>query len=127
MLFGGILSELREEHGLKQTDLAKILHISNSSISAYENGTRLPNVEILMAMAKYFNVTTDYLLGITKNPISPTILSQQFARNCSVGELLVSLQSLLPVQKDAVTEVIMSMKFYAEIASRTNANEEPNK
>lgn len=123
MLFGGILSELREEHGLKQTDLAKILHISNSSISAYENGTRLPNVEILMAMAKYFNVTTDYLLGITKNPISPNILSQQFARNYSVGELLVSLQSLLPAQKDAVAEIIMSMKFYAEIASRTNANE----
>lgn len=54
---------LREEKGLSQKELANYLNISNSTLSQYESGVRVPSDEIKIKLAKYFNVTTDYLLG----------------------------------------------------------------
>ena len=58
-----ILKELRTANGITQADLAKILKISSSTIGMYEQGRREPDKKILLAMADYFKVTTDYLLG----------------------------------------------------------------
>ena len=62
---GEILAELREDNGLTQKDLSELLHISISSISAYESGKRFPSIDVLVAYARHFNVSTDYLLGLT--------------------------------------------------------------
>lgn len=57
------LKLLREERGLYQKDLAKILNVSVPAVNQYENGKRDMSTETLMTLAEYFNVTTDYLLG----------------------------------------------------------------
>ena len=59
------LLELRKLAGLSQKELAKILNCSQNMISQWENGTRDPSTDTLKAMADYFNVTIDYLLGRT--------------------------------------------------------------
>lgn len=64
MSFGQRLRELRNERGENQSILAEKLGVSGQSYSAYENG-REPPYSILCAIAKYFGVTTDYLLGLT--------------------------------------------------------------
>lgn len=51
---------------LKQKEVADILNIDASSISAYETGNATPPTEILMKMANIYRVTTDYLLGLEK-------------------------------------------------------------
>ena len=58
-----ILKRLRKERGLTQSDLAKILNISVSAYGNYELGQRTPTPDSLLKLAKFFNVTTDYLLG----------------------------------------------------------------
>ena len=58
-----ILKELRTANGITQAELAKVLKISSSTIGMYEQGRREPDKKILLAMADYFKVTTDYLLG----------------------------------------------------------------
>lgn len=58
------LKELRIEKKLSQTELAKELNVSQRSISSWETGFRQPDFETLELIAKYFNVSTDYLLGI---------------------------------------------------------------
>ncbi|RKD32297.1 helix-turn-helix domain-containing protein [Thermohalobacter berrensis] len=64
MKFSSRLKLLREEKGLRQEDLAKILNISRQSISNYEKGVRFPNdEELIKKLAKFFNVSIDYLLG----------------------------------------------------------------
>lgn len=64
MNFSTRLKQLREEKKLRQEDLATILNISRQAISNYEQGTRFPKDEkLLIAIANYFNVSTDYLLG----------------------------------------------------------------
>ncbi len=61
---------LREEKELSQLELAKILNISNSTLSQYEAGNRVPGDDIKKKIANYFNVSVDFLLGRTeeRNP-----------------------------------------------------------
>ena len=59
------LAELRKEKGLNQVGLGLKLHISQKMISAYENGMHQPNIEILKEMARFFGVSTDYLVGLS--------------------------------------------------------------
>lgn len=62
-MLGNRIKKLREEKGLKQEELAKILLVSPSAIGMYEINKREPNNEITIKMANFFNVSTDYLLG----------------------------------------------------------------
>ncbi len=64
-LFSKRLKSIREENELSQYKLAKDMNISRSAISSYEQGKREPDFEILQRIARYFNVTTDYLIGIS--------------------------------------------------------------
>ena len=61
--FPAILSELRKERSLTQRELARILDLSPSTISMYENGNREPDYETLKKFAFYFDCSVDYLLG----------------------------------------------------------------
>lgn len=58
---------LREKGGLTQLQLAKKLHVTRSTIGHIEVGARIPSVPVLFEIAKFFNVTTDYLLGLSKD------------------------------------------------------------
>lgn len=57
------LKELREERGMQQKELADLLNVSKSTISGWEVGRNEPQQEMLIKIANYFSVTTDYLLG----------------------------------------------------------------
>ncbi len=64
------LRELREDSDLTQKCLAELLHIKQNTYSQYENGQRQPPLEVLIALARFYKVTLDYLVGISniKNP-----------------------------------------------------------
>lgn len=62
--FNERLKELREEHNLTQTKLANELLIDQRSLSFYEIGKYEPNIDTLKRMSIFFNVSTDYLLGL---------------------------------------------------------------
>ena len=57
------LKLLREEKGLIQKDIAKLLNVSIPAINQYESGKRDMSTETVIKLAEYFNVSTDYLLG----------------------------------------------------------------
>ena len=63
--FNERLKELREEHNLTQTKLANELLIDQRSLSFYEIGKYEPNIDTLKRMSIFFNVSSDYLLGLT--------------------------------------------------------------
>lgn len=67
------LRELREDNDLKQKDLAEYLHIRQNTYSQYENGQRQIPIDVLVALAKYYRTSTDYLLGLTteRKPYEP--------------------------------------------------------
>lgn len=61
------LKELREEKGYSLEKLANILHVSKSTLSRIENDKLEPRRSLLEDYAKVFNVTVDYILGLTDN------------------------------------------------------------
>ena len=60
------LKELREDNDLKQKELAEYLHIKQNTYSQYENGQRQLPIDILIKLAKYYSLSTDYILGLSK-------------------------------------------------------------
>lgn len=64
--FGNRLKTLRQQNNLTQLQLAKMLGVTKSVISAYEVGLRMPSYDVLIAIAKTFKVSTDYLLGLER-------------------------------------------------------------
>jgi len=74
--FGNRLRTLRLEKGLNGIELGKKFNFSKSTISSWENETREPSREILITLANYFEVSLDYLLGISDNRINePAVAS----------------------------------------------------
>ena len=59
------LRDLREDHDLTQKQVAEYLHIKQNTYCQYESGRRQMPLETLVALAKYYHVSTDYILGLT--------------------------------------------------------------
>ncbi len=62
--FAERLKELRIENNLSIVGLAKAIETNHANISRWESKERLPNIEAVIALAKFFGVSTDYLLGV---------------------------------------------------------------
>ena len=62
------IRDLREDHDLKQQDIADYLQCTQVCYSHYENGKRDIPSDVLIKLADYYNVSIDYLLGRTNNP-----------------------------------------------------------
>ena len=60
-----IIRELREDHDLKQSDVAKALQTTQQVYSRYENGVNEIPVRHIITLCRFYNVSADYLLGIT--------------------------------------------------------------
>ena len=67
LYFGARLRKLRKESELTQQQLADKLDVTKASISAYETNAKYPSIEVLIKIANTFNVSSDYLLGISQN------------------------------------------------------------
>lgn len=94
MSFGNNLRVLIEERDMTQKDLAKQLNIAPSTLGSYVQNTREPDFETLKLLAKYFNVSIDYLLDYHTEKTS----TQQ------EQELLRIFRSLTPEQRDICVE-----------------------
>ena len=62
-MLGNNIKELRKQKHLTQKDLAKLMHVSQQTIGAWETERAIPGSDTLALLANLFNVSTDYLLG----------------------------------------------------------------
>ena len=60
------IKRLREQYGITQSELAKQLGITRSSVNAWEMGISVPSTQYIVELANIFNVSTDYLLGVNR-------------------------------------------------------------
>ena len=63
MTFGERLKELRIKNNLRQADLAVQISVQRATIGKYETNERKPDIDTLVLIANYFDVSTDFLLG----------------------------------------------------------------
>jgi len=75
---GDKIKELRKLRGLTQAELAKVIGVTTSAVSSYEILERQPSYDILIKIATFFNVSTDYLLGRSeKDVVDITALNEK--------------------------------------------------
>ena len=86
---GDRIREYRTSIRMTQADFANRLGITGASVSAYENGTRLPSYDVLVKIADILGVTTDELLGRKKN-----------------DKVVIEVTNLTPQERHAVQEII---------------------
>lgn len=97
MKFSNRLENLLEERNLTQKRLATELHIAPSTLNGYLRRDREPDYATLIKLAKYFEVSTDYLLGVT--PMRrPSVSSECYDDN--EGDLLCTYRSLGPQEQN---------------------------
>lgn len=61
----GRIRDIRNDRGLTQEDIAKFLHVSQNTYSQYEIGTTRFPLDVVIKLAEYYNVSVDYLVGLT--------------------------------------------------------------
>ncbi|MDD6265126.1 MAG: helix-turn-helix transcriptional regulator [Clostridia bacterium] len=84
------LRELRASKRLSQEQVAQIIGVTKSTISAYENDLRQPSFEILLKLANLYRVSTDYLLGRT-DTVSVDLTDLTVAEATLVTELVSAM------------------------------------
>ncbi len=90
---GSRIKQLREKRGLIQEMLAAELGITQQMLSKYERDTTLIKVDVLKKIAEYFNVTTDYLLGVSD-------VKRDLQGQMKVNETLDEYYDLVEVYKE---------------------------
>lgn len=104
-MLGDRLKELRLNNGLKQSDLLKKFNLSSARYSQYENDKRVPDYELLIKFADFYNVSIDYLLGRT-NVIKP--------ENIDENDLLVKLNTADSETKASVEQFLNYLLYEKE-------------
>ena len=98
MNIGKQIYELRKQKGIKQEDLAAELGVTAAAVSKWENGYTLPDILMLCALADYFEVTTDELLGRNK-PYQQAIV---VAESEELGQKIAALISTYKIQTNVI-------------------------
>ena len=109
--FGEILAELRRDRRMSQKELAVAFHISTSTISSYETGARFPNAEQVIQFAQYFDVTTDYILGVSPCDLSPSVLREPYTIEFLMQDAILMLKKLPAEHRKAYMLLLEEISF----------------
>lgn len=118
---GQKIKELRTSHKISQKELIKILNISHASLSAYENGNKLPSLEVLINITEYFNVSLDWLCGLDTRPHFYT-MADVILSILEINEL-DGLKANTEITKDSVANIdnySCSIAFDGKIVNSKN-------
>ena len=134
-MLGKRLEELRIKKGLKKREVAKVLNVHESTYGKYELNKNEPEVATLQKLAKYFDVSVDYLLGIspTPNPLpSDTAalleqieelkskLSQSQAENAVEEKIIKQLSQLIVEMTDLISQAQDAIAIISKLKNENN-------
>lgn len=113
-MFAKRLTNLREKKNLYQKDIAEIFNIEQATVSNWEKGKRIPDSEMLIKLANFFEVSVDYLLG---NDPTLTAKEEELKEIEVLKQLLIKNGFMKPNEDLTNEELDRLMKF-------VNANKE---
>ena len=105
-MFSKNLKKLREAAQENQKDVAEAVFVSSSAISQYEHGHTTPSRNTLEALARHFNVSTDYLLGTSANPDLEELMNEKYCDDVTVSRLLEKCMHLSLDNRSHILAVI---------------------
>ena len=110
-MFGERLRELRTEHEYTQDTLGEKFGVSPKTIGSWERGTREPPMDVISKMASLFDVSTDYLLGLSANrqPLSKN--SDDLTENQKLVAYSID-PSISAEERDAIIKMVEAAKAF---------------
>lgn len=109
---GEILKKLRKERGLSQLELSKKMKVTQSTIASLETGRREASNELMINLANFFNVSLDYLNGLTdtrNGNENETVKSEGLVRDLLIHLYKSGLIKDINNIDDTTKDIIMSM------------------
>lgn len=104
------LKQLRKNIGLTQKELAKKLNLTQSTIAYYESGRKMPTLENAKLIAKIFDTSLDYLLGISDNKI-PTPDDKKNETISTIDKFFRDISNLSPESREDLENYIKLLKL----------------
>lgn len=101
---------LREDHDLKQRAVADYLGVSQQTYSNYENGHREIPTWAVISLAKYYKVSTDYLLGANTGYLGNANLRSPYLENITMHDVVYDIQRLKPNGRRDLIKYIRYLK-----------------
>ena len=99
MSIGERMAKLRKDEDLGQKVLADVLNVSVATVSNYENDFHAPDLQTLIKIAKFYDVTVDYLLELSDSRVNSEIMSQKFVNDVTYANVLSKLKALSPINR----------------------------
>mgnify|MGYP000417889058 FL=1 len=106
-----LFRELREDNDCTQSEIATVLGISQQHYSKYETGEYELPLRHFITLAKYYNVSADYLIGRCSFDEKNSLDLMYITRDCSSSELLQDILSLSELGRKAVIEYVELQKL----------------
>lgn len=109
-----LIRDLREDHDLKQKTIADYLGVSQQTYSNYENGRRDIPIWVVTSLAKYYKVSTDYLLGADSGYLGSTNLKNAYLDNITLHDVMFDIQKLKPRERKDLMRYIQYLKHLSK-------------
>lgn len=110
-----IIRDLRDDHDLKQKTVAAHLGLSQQTYSNYENGRREIPTWVVAELAKYYKVSTDYLLGTDYSYTGNTNLKNHYLGNVTMYDIMCDIQMLNENSRKDLLRHIQYLKYLQKI------------
>lgn len=117
---GERLNKLRQEQGLTQQELADLFHISNSTISSYETGNRIPDVDFLLKLSKFYNILSDYIIGLSDSRLPLDIMNSTVVDQVSYQSVIEKIQRLPIERKRALLAILDDLYLCSVIQDKAS-------
>ena len=109
-----IIRDLREDRDIKQDTLAKYLGVSQQTYSNYENGHREIPISVVTALAKYYQVSTDYLLRSNSSYCGSLDMNLPYIDDITMHDIVYDIQSLDDESRKNLVKYIRFLHQYDE-------------
>ncbi len=105
-----LIRDLREDHDLRQKEVAAYLHISQQIYSNYERGRRVIPVWVVRSLAKYYRISTDYLLGVEIYYPGNIDLGRPYLGNITLRDVMYDIQKLRTESRKELVRYLSYLK-----------------
>lgn len=117
-MFADILRRLRKSKNMNQKQFADAVFVSPSAVSQYETGRTMPSRDTLERIAKYFDVSTDYLLGTSPIAEIEELLNQDYCTGVTVSELVDKCMNVTGKHRETLLDVVDALELSSSKRSR---------
>ena len=105
-----MIRDLREDNDLKQKTVANYLNVSQQTYSNYENGRREIPIWVVTSLAKFYKVSTDYLLSSDSSYVGSTNLKSPYLKNITMHDVMYDMQKLKPAGRKELVNFLQYLK-----------------